>query len=208
MSDPRNTISEFTLPDNTVVDLEDTQARTDIENLKKAKQWIGVTTTPLTDGSTTNPITINGIAVTAVNGDVAGYNNDEFVFSGTVWQKSDLSFLGTLAYKNSVSASYIPQGSVSTPTITVTPHTATIKNPTSKNVVNDITTANPSSTAISGALVYMSYDATTKNLTFKNIVPSVGSSITTSDTTVVDGITSATASQPSFTGTGATIVSS
>ena len=25
MSDPRNTISEFTLPDNTVVDLEDTQ---------------------------------------------------------------------------------------------------------------------------------------------------------------------------------------
>ncbi|MBR2246055.1 MAG: hypothetical protein IJ880_03365 [Bacilli bacterium] len=50
-------------------------------------KWIGVTTTALSDGSTTNPITIDGKSVTAVAGDTASYNSKEFVFNGTIWQE-------------------------------------------------------------------------------------------------------------------------
>lgn len=51
-----------------------------------AMHWIGVTTTALTDGATTNPIMINGESVTAKAGDLTQYLGDEFVFSGTAWQ--------------------------------------------------------------------------------------------------------------------------
>lgn len=49
-------------------------------------KWIGVTTTPLSDGATTNPITVNGAEVTAKNGDVAQYGNNEYIYNGEVWQ--------------------------------------------------------------------------------------------------------------------------
>ena len=58
-----------------------------IDALVNAKDWIGVTTTPLYDGATTNPITINGASVTAVNGDMTSYNSVEFIFNGTTWQE-------------------------------------------------------------------------------------------------------------------------
>lgn len=51
-------------------------------------KYIGVTTTALTDGATTNPITIDGDTVTATNGNVALYSGDAFVFNGTIWQAS------------------------------------------------------------------------------------------------------------------------
>lgn len=46
----------------------------DISSLTGALKWIGFTSTALVDGSTTNPITIEGQSVTAVAGNVAGYN--------------------------------------------------------------------------------------------------------------------------------------
>lgn len=49
-------------------------------------QWIGVTTTALADGASTNPIVVNGESVTAVAGDVASYGGSNYVFNGTVWQ--------------------------------------------------------------------------------------------------------------------------
>ena len=78
-------------------------------------KYIGVTTTALTDGATTNPITIDGDTVTATNGDVALYGGDAFVFNGTIWQSSsaisqifteigDLSDLDTEAKTDLVSA--------------------------------------------------------------------------------------------------------
>ena len=51
-----------------------------------ATVWLGVTTTALTDGSTTNPITIGGSSVTAKVGGMCGYQGQEFVFDGTQWQ--------------------------------------------------------------------------------------------------------------------------
>lgn len=51
-----------------------------------ATVWLGVTTTALTDGATTNPITINGESVTAEVGGIASYSNKEFIWNGSAWQ--------------------------------------------------------------------------------------------------------------------------
>lgn len=109
-----------------------------------AIHFLGVTTTALTDGASTNPIVINNTEVAVENGDMASYQSKEFVFSddaGSVWQEfGDLSGLGTLAYKNSIAVEtlvpktftttfignemsintgFTPSGSVSAPTISV-----------------------------------------------------------------------------------------
>lgn len=47
----------------------------------------GTTTTPLENGSTTNPIVIDGESYTAVFGDVVVYGYTEFVFDGTQWSE-------------------------------------------------------------------------------------------------------------------------
>ena len=82
--------------------------------VKGGVKCLGTTTTELTDGSTVNPITIDGKSVTAKNGDIAFYQQSEFMFNGTTWsQFGDLSGLGDLAYKDAASGSYTPTGSVS-----------------------------------------------------------------------------------------------
>lgn len=112
-------LAEITLPSGSVYKFKDEEARELISQLLNFNTWLGVTTTSLTDGATTNPITINGESVTATNGDVATYETEEFIFNGTVWQKfGDLSGLGSLAYKNSASGNFTPAGTVSKPTFT------------------------------------------------------------------------------------------
>jgi len=60
------------------------------------------TTTALTDGATTNPITVDSESVTVVSGDFAVYNTQEFLFDGTQWNLlGDRVGLGDLAYKSS-----------------------------------------------------------------------------------------------------------
>lgn len=48
-------------------------------------KYIGTTTTALSNGSTTNPIMVNGESYTAQFGDIAVYNYTEFIFDGTAW---------------------------------------------------------------------------------------------------------------------------
>lgn len=48
-------------------------------------KYIGTTTTALSNGSTTNPITVDGESYTAQFGDIAVYNYTEFIFDGTKW---------------------------------------------------------------------------------------------------------------------------
>ena len=63
-----------------------------------------VTTTPLTDRATTNPITVNGESVTVDTGDIAVYNHKEFIWDGSSWDElGDLSGLGALAFKDTAS---------------------------------------------------------------------------------------------------------
>lgn len=112
-------ISQIKLPNGTTYNLKDANARERIEALESFTTYLGVTTTALTDGATTNPVTINGQSVTAQSGNIVLYGNSEFIFDGTHWnQFGDLSALGALAYKNTASGSYTPAGTVSQPTFT------------------------------------------------------------------------------------------
>ena len=54
--------------------------------LTNAMHFLGTTTTVLTDGSKTNPITISSASVTAVSGDVVLYGSQEYVFNGSAWE--------------------------------------------------------------------------------------------------------------------------
>lgn len=119
MANDKNYISKLTLPTGSTYDIKDAEARELIEALQSYTDYLGVTTTELTDGATTNPITVNGKSVTAKVGNVANYGSKEFIFNGTAWQEfGDLSGLGALAYKSSASGTYTPTGSVGAPTFT------------------------------------------------------------------------------------------
>lgn len=97
---------------NVTYDIKDAGARQLIADLGNALYWVGVTTTTLTDGNTTNPITVNGENVTAKIGAIAQYNGEEFAWNGTAWQSLGKNNFGSLAFKNKVSATYTPQGTV------------------------------------------------------------------------------------------------
>ncbi len=112
----------------TEYDIKDAQARADIQALENKKVWLGITTTALTDGATTNPIVIDGEDVTAESGDWCAYGQKEFVFNGTAWQElGDLSDLGDLAHKDSASGTYTPQGTIGAQNVTITPQTASVE---------------------------------------------------------------------------------
>jgi len=248
-------ISKITLPSGTTYDLKDAHARELIDEMSGYTDFLGVTTTALSDGATTNPIKINNKDVTAKKGNIATYGSAEFIFNGTAWQAfGDLSGLGTLAYKNSASgsttvavpktytttvtpqakdvsvsgtttgsvsvtksnvtvskaasgtATYTPAGTVSAPTISVKTagSTATIKNPTSKTVVTDMSVAAPATGTATGELVYCSVSGET--LSLSKFIESTGDSITTANVTVKTGDAAYQSTQPSFTGTGARLV--
>ena len=179
-------ISQLTVPvevggvvQNVTYDIKDAEARQRIAELGSALYWMGVTTTALTDGDTTNPITINGDSVTAQAGGVAQYSGTEFVWSGSAWQVLGQGNLGALAYKNDASGSFTPAGSV------------TVEQGT------DTTTTVNSITAV-GTLPSFTYTAGTENLAFSaGTLPTKGA-----DTSVVtaSGTRSAT-----FSGTQDTI---
>lgn len=112
-------LSKLTLPvnvDGTVTNVEytikDAEARQLIEDIGHAIYWIGVTTDALTDGATTNPITVNGESVTAKLGGMASYSGSEFVWNGSAWQEMGKNNFGALAFKSSASGSYTPAGDI------------------------------------------------------------------------------------------------
>ena len=55
--------------------------------LSGAMKFLGISTTAITDGSTTNPITIDSKSVTAVAGNVVLYGSKEFVWTGSLWEE-------------------------------------------------------------------------------------------------------------------------
>ena len=119
MPETKSYLSQITLPSGSTYYLKDEEARELIAALQAYTDYIGVTTTALTDGATTNPITINGESVTAKRGNIANYGSKEFIFNGSAWQEfGDLSALGALAYKDSATGSITPAGTVSQPTFT------------------------------------------------------------------------------------------
>lgn len=117
---PNLEITKLTVPvdvsgvvTNVTYDIKDATARQMIADLGNALYWVGVTTTELTNGATTNPITVGGESVTARVGAIAQYSGEEFAWNGTAWQSLGRQDFGDLAFKNSVEANYTPQGEVS-----------------------------------------------------------------------------------------------
>lgn len=99
-------ISKITLPSGNTYDIKDAGARELIAALSGSTAYIGVTTTALTDGATTNPITVNDSSYTATTGNIVVYGSSEFIFDGSKWNEfGDLSSLGALATKDTVSLS-------------------------------------------------------------------------------------------------------
>ena len=99
-------ISKITLPSGGTYNIKDATARDAIAALEGGQYFLGLTTTALTNGATTNPIQIDGQTgtTTATRGNIAVYGNAEFIWDGTKWVEfGDLSSLGGLAYKSSVS---------------------------------------------------------------------------------------------------------
>lgn len=180
---------------SSVYDIKDAYARERIAELEQFTDFIGVTTTALTDGATTNPITINSESVTAKKGNIVLYGNSEFIFDGTTWHLfGDLGALGDLAYKNTASGSYTPAGSVSAPTISVASAGAT-------DTVEGMATVG---TLPSCTLPTMSVSGEILEFTAGSF--SAGTLPTkASAKTFKTGDASYTATAPSFTGTAATI---
>ena len=195
-------ISKITMPSGNTYDLKDAWARTEISKLSNVTHYIGVTTTALTDGASTNPITINDEQVTAVAGDMTIYTsgsgasaiNKEFLFDGTVWQELgsiDLSNLGALAYKDTASGSFTPSGSMTDPTIAVDSAGATA------SFAQTVATAAPGATAPTNAVTTCAYDSATETLSLYQMGYTTASAKT--------GDASYTASGTAFTGTAGTV---
>jgi hypothetical protein len=60
--------------------------------LTKAVLYLGITSTALSDGATTNPITIDSKSVTVTNGNIVidSSNSREYIWNGTKWEKFGL----------------------------------------------------------------------------------------------------------------------
>lgn len=127
-------ISKITLPSGTTYNIKDAQARADIANIQTlvtgAMWYAGVTTTALTDGSTTATLVIDGESKTFTSSDAGAvviYGEEEFVWNGTKWQEfGSTGSLKALAFKDSASGSYTPSGTVSQPTFTGSSSSVTI----------------------------------------------------------------------------------
>ena len=153
-------ISKITLPSGSTYNLKDAQARADIASIQTAVtggvSFFGVTTTALTDGTNTATVVVGGETLSAINGALVIYGDDEFVYStyDNKWHRfGPAGTFGSLAYQSSASGTYTPAGTVSQPTFTGSEMTSTGSASPSGSVEVDLNTSGSNST---GAVAYIS----------------------------------------------------
>lgn len=94
-------IKQIKLPNGNTYDLRDSRVDSIIS---QGTRWVGVTTTAISDGSTTSTIKIGGVDHPAEEGDICSYNNMEFIWNGTMWQEfGSTGSLKALAFKDTAS---------------------------------------------------------------------------------------------------------
>lgn len=167
-------------------------AESEIAKLSNATHWLGVTTTTLTDGSTTNPITINGESVTAVSGDIVqDSNGNEYIFNGTAWQAlgSSVGTLKAFAYADTGTVTITPAGTNASSSVSGT-CSVTPGGSVSGTAVT-LTTTSVGSVTDAGSMP--TYTVSNGVLTI-----GAGSVPTVSSVTVADGVDTVT--DPTFTG--------
>lgn len=182
-------LARITLPSGNTYDIKDAVARELISSLTSATTYLGVTVTEITDGSSVSPITIGDKSITPKSGDIVSYGNSEFVWSGVEnkWREfGSTGSLKALAFKDSASGSFTPEGTVEAPTVTVTPDTASI------TPFGSAGTLPRFSATVADETLTLSFSAGT--------LPTAGESVT-----AVTGIKSASASAPKFSGSTGTV---
>lgn len=192
-------------------------------SLPSILKFIGTTTTSLTDGATTNPITIDEKSITAVSGNVVilSGTDQEFLWTGSAWEEfgnaSGHSIKGhthTITHQPAGSISEVaitPSGSVSQPTFTGTAATSQANSGTNQTV--SLNTHKHSVTA-AGTVSQPTFtgSSVTSSANSGNIVSSITTSITNrcftfaiNESTHTHTVTAAgTVSQPTFTGSAVT----
>lgn len=199
-------ISKIKLPSGTTYDIKDAVARGQMGGGIIIR---GTTTTDLTDEATTNPITISGNSYTAVANDAVFYQKKEFVFDGTKWHEfGDMSGLGDMAAADTASASYTPAGTVGTPTITVTPSTTSKYVASSSTGGGSVSAGTAASCTLPSFTTSVSDETLTLGWSAGNFTANTPTSVTLptfSSQTIATGISSASSTQPTWTGTAATI---
>ena len=178
----------------------DSELATIRESVTQVMKYRGVTTTELTDGSTTATITINGQSVTFTAADAGsvvisdtGADQKEFVWSGTIWNEfGSTGALKALAFKDSASGTYDKTTSI---TLTVPTVSATTQK-LSATATNGAATITSTAAAVTG------YSSPTTS----NFVTSYPGATSKLEKTTVPNVTSAgTASTWTFTVTSETL---
>lgn len=204
-------ISSITLPSGTTYTLKDATARAAAVG---GLVLLGITTTPLTDGSTTNPIKIDNVDTTAINGSIAIYSNKEFVYvdpTGTsgVWHEfGDTSNLGDLAFKDSASGSFTPAGTVSKPTTTVELSSTTKYVASSATGGGSVTNGSAAACTLPVLTTSVANEVLTLGWAPGSFTPNTPTAVTLpsfSSQTIATGVSSADTSQPTFNGTAGTV---
>lgn len=202
-------ISKITLPSGTTYDIKDATAR---QSIAGGVSYVGVTTTALTDGSSTNPITINGTSYTAINGNLVVYESKEFIFSDSdsKWHEfGDMSGLGALAMKDNATGNYTPEGTVSAPTVTVTPATETVYVAQTASGGGAVTAGTAASCTLPALTTTVENETLTLGWTAGSFTANTPTAVTLpsfDSQTVVSGISDASASQPTFSGTQKAVI--
>lgn len=165
-----NYIKEVTLPSGTVYEIVDANAREEINKMSSYTAFLGVVSssaawTKIEDGSTTGTILVGTTTTTVATGNIVIYKPSnstsaaqEFIWDGSKWNffgDISASNLGSLAYKNSISASYIKAtGATTTGTAQKTSSgkftpagSVKVNNATIAYIKISSTTTTPSSTA-------------------------------------------------------------
>ena len=217
---PRKYISKVKIPGDTAIYyIKDDEARDSIEDLVVSiedlgdliKQlgdftsYLGITTTELTDGSTTNPITIDGESVTAVAGNIVSYNDGsgslytakDFIFNGTKWQEfANPTKLGKFAYVDTgyVGLSVTKSGTVTKQTKalskTAIPVTVTNTSTDGSKVVTDISTK---SITYAYSVSKATFSGTSASIDFSGTATQTGATVSITNTKTAATLTKNTA---------------
>lgn len=224
---PNPLISQVTLPNGTTYDIKDGWSRDQIAAIYKLIEggvnFIGVVADApahqISDGDTTNPITVKDGAstksVTATSGDIVIQGTKEFIFDGTAWREfGDITGLGDLAFADTASGPFTPAGTVSKPTFTGSQSTVTITaaDNTSGNYQPKGTVSKPTFTGtkvkISGTVtptgsVSGSFSGTPVRLVTGNIsVPTSASTTTASTENKTATVSAASSGEATYTPSG------
>ena len=153
-------------------------------------------------------------AVTADNKDIfAEYVTVEGASSTYSWEKFgttdiDLSSLGDLAYKDTASGNFTPQGSVSAPTVTVTPSSTTKYVASSADGGGSVSQGSPASCSMPVLSTTVENEVLEIGWTDGSFTPNTPTSVTLptfASQDIVTGIQEASASAPTFTGTQSSV---